>query len=261
MLSLLSIGLFSAGTIYQVLVYIKRIEAKHFYSLLIGTIAVTSQLIVTLNYIFVDNHFSLNFFNSASIITSLIVICLLIFSSKKPLHTLFLVAYPFSALSMAGVLAFQDNTQPFNPENSGIFIHIILSMIAYSVLSIAAVQAILVQLQNNNLKKRNHTILNRNLPPLLTMENLLFEMLWSGTILLACAILAGAVFIDDLFAQHLAHKTILSLLALCVFSLLLAGRKRYGWRGITASKWTLWGTGLLMLGFFGSKLALERLIS
>ena len=93
------------------------------------------------------------------------------------------------------------------------------------------------------------------------MENLLFEMLWSGTILLACAILAGAVFIDDLFAQHLVHKTILSMLALGTFSFLLVGRKRYGWRGITASKRTLWGTALLMLGFFGSKLVLERIIS
>jgi ABC-type uncharacterized transport system permease subunit len=134
-------------------------------------------------------------------------------------------------------------------------------MIAYSVFSIAAVQAILVHLQNNNLKKRNQTVLLRNLPPLLTMENLLFEMIWSGTILLSIAIFAGFVFVDDLFAQHLVHKSTLSILALIVFALLLLGRTRYGWRGKTASKWTLCGFALLMLSFFGSKLVLEWLIN
>jgi len=260
MLSLLSISLFSLGTIYQGLVYLKKIKARHFVSLLVGAGAVTSQLIATVDHVFVDNQFILDFFNSASIITCLIVIYLLIFSSKKPLHAIFLAVYPFAALSMLGILVFHDDSRSFAPENSGIFIHIILSMIAYSVLTIAAIQAILIQLQNNNLKKKNHTILLRNLPPLLTMEKLLFEMLWSGTILLALAILAGMIFIEDIFAQHLAHKTFLSILALGVFTSLLIGRKVHGWRGITASKWTLWGTGFLMLGFFGSKLILEQLI-
>jgi ABC-type uncharacterized transport system permease subunit len=79
--------------------------------------------------------------------------------------------------------------------------------------------------------------------------------------LLALAILAGFIFVDDLFAQHLVHKTVLSILALSIFSGLLAGRKLYGWRGVTASKWTLWGFSLLMLGFFGSKLVIETLIN
>ena len=115
-------------------------------------------------------------------------------------------------------------------------------------------------MQNNNLKKRNHTVLLRNLPPLLTMENLLFEMIWSGTILLGLAIIAGSLFVDNLFAQHLVHKTILSIIAFAIFSTLLAGRHFYGWRGLTASKWTLWGFSFLLIGFFGSKLVLEQIL-
>lgn len=259
-LSLLSISLYSFGTIYQGMVYLKKTPAKQFTSLLIGSSAVSFQLIVTLDQVFEDKIFSLNFFNSASIINCLIVIGLLLFSNKRPLHSIFLVAYPISALSTFGILFFSNNSQSFSPENSGIFIHIILSMIAYSIFTIAAIQAILIQLQDKNLKKRNHTLLLRNLPPLLTMENLLFEMLWSGTIILALAILAGFVFVDNLFAQHLVHKTTLSLLSLAVFTSLLVGRKRYGWRGLKASKWTLWGFLLLMLAFFGSKLVLEWLV-
>jgi len=260
-LSVFSIGLYSFGTFYQVLVYLRKIQAKQFISLLIGASAVSFQLIVTIDYTLQDNQLSLSFFNSASLIACFIVGCLLFFSTKKPLQTIFLAVYPVAALCTLGVLIFNDNAKTFSPTNSGIFVHIILSMIAYSVFSIAAVQAILVYLQNNNLKKRNHTILMRNLPPLLTMENLLFEMLWSGTILLALAITAGLIFVDNLFAQHLVHKSFLSILALIVFSSLLAGRKLHGWRGITASKWTLSGFGLLMLSFFGSKLVLEWLVN
>jgi len=260
-LSLLSISFYIFGTFYQGLVYLKKTSAKQFISLLLGTTAVSFQLIVTLEHIFDGKLFILNFFNSASLINCVIVICLLLFSNKKPLNPLFLVAYPISALSTLAILVFHDDNQTFSPQNSGIFIHIILSIIAYSIFSIAAIQAILIQLQNKNLKKRNATLLVRNLPPLLTMENLLFEMLWSGTILLALAILAGFMFVDNLFAQHLIHKTALSLLSLAIFSSLLIGRKRYGWRGLTASKWTLWGFSFLMLGFFGSKLVLEWIIN
>lgn len=259
-LSFLSIGLYIAGTIYQGLVYLRKIKAKHFVSLLMGATAVSFQLIITLEQTLENQTFNFGFFNSASLMACFIVACLLFAASKKPLHTIFLAAYPIAALTILCLLIFNDNSSAFTPENSGIFIHVILSMVAYSVFTIASVQAILVHIQNNNLKKRNQTILLRNLPPLLTMENLLFEMLWSGTILLALAILAGFIFVEDLLAQHLAHKTILSILALIIFSTLLYGRKTYGWRGITASKWTLWGFGLLMLSFFGSKFVLEKLV-
>ena len=259
-LSILSISLYSFGTLYQFLIYLRKIPAKHFISLLLGSSAVSLQLIVTFTYIFDDNKILFGFFNSASLILCFVVISLLIFSTRKPLQTIFLAIYPISATCVFAAFFFHDTGQPFSPSGSGIFIHIILSIIAYSVFSIAAIQAVLVFIQNNNLRKKNNTILMRNLPPLLTMETLLFEMIWSGTILLTLAILFGFFFVNDLFAQQIAHKSILSLLALAIFTTLLAGRKLYGWRGFTASKWTLWGSFILMLGFLGSKLVLEWFI-
>ena len=259
-LSILSISLYSLGTLYQFLIYLRKVPARHFVSFLLGTAAVTLQLIVTLTYILDGNRMLFGFFNTASLILCFIVVCLLIFSAKRPLQTIFLAVYPISAACIFGAFFFHDTAQSFSPSGSGIFIHIILSIIAYSVFSIAAIQAILLYIQNNNLKRKNNTILMRNLPPLLTMESLLFEMIWSGTILLGLAILFGFIFVSDLFAQQLAHKSILSMLALVIFATLLLGRKLYGWRGLTASKWTLWGSSILMLGFFGSKLALEWFI-
>jgi ABC-type uncharacterized transport system permease subunit len=260
-LSILSISLYSLGTLYQFLIYLRKIPAKHFISLLLGTTAVSLQFIVTLTYILDGNKILFGFFNTASLVLCFIVISLLLFSARKPLQAIFLAIYPISAACIFGALFFHETEQSFSPSGSGIFIHIILSIIAYSVFSIAAIQAILLYIQNNNLKKKNNTILIRNLPPLLTMETLLFEMIWSGTILLTFAIIFGFIFVNDLFAQQLAHKSILSILALAIFATLLIGRKVYGWRGLTASKWTLWGSSVLMIGFFGSKLVLEWFIN
>jgi ABC-type uncharacterized transport system permease subunit len=92
------------------------------------------------------------------------------------------------------------------------------------------------------------------------MEALLFELLWCGEILLTIAIITGFIFLDDLFAQHLVHKTVFTLLAWCIYAILLWGRHAKGWRGNTALRWTLGGFCLLMLAYFGSKFVLEVLL-
>jgi ABC-type uncharacterized transport system permease subunit len=97
----------------------------------------------------------------------------------------------------------------------------------------------------------------RALPPLAVMETLLFQTLGLGFALLSLALFSGLIFIQDMFAQHLAHKTVLSIFAWLVFAVLLWGRWRFGWRGRTAIRWTLGGFALLVLAYFGSKFVLE----
>lgn len=258
-LSLISLGLYTIGTLQQTLIYLRKTRNKPFISLLIGGSAVCFHFFIAQNLIFSDNKLLLSFFNTASLVACVIISGLLIFSARKPLQSIFIFSYPIAAICLAGSLLSNNHTLSYQPENSGIFIHIILSVLAYSVLCIAAIQALLVYFQNNNLKKRNQTILMRNLPPLLTMEKMLFEMLWSGTLLLTAAITTGLIFVEDFFAQHLVHKSVLSLIALIIFATLLAGRQIYGWRGMLASKWTLWGFSFLVVGFFGSKFVMEQI--
>ena len=88
----------------------------------------------------------------------------------------------------------------------------------------------------------------------------MFELLWAGVILLAAAIGLGALYIENMFAQHLVHKTVLSLIALAIFSILLCGRVKWGWRGNRAIRWVLAGFCTLMLAYFGSKLVLEVIL-
>jgi len=93
------------------------------------------------------------------------------------------------------------------------------------------------------------------------MEQLLFQFLLCGEVLLTLALLSGFVFLDNMFAQHLAHKTLLSCLAWIVFGILLWGRHFRGWRGSNAIRWTLAGFLLLMLAYFGSKLVRAFLLA
>ncbi len=82
-------------------------------------------------------------------------------------------------------------------------------------------------------------------------------MIGRGFVLLSIAQATGFMFLEDMFAQHLAHKTLLSVAAWVVFGVLLWGRFRFGWRGRTALRWTLAGFVVLMLAYFGSKFVLE----
>jgi ABC-type uncharacterized transport system permease subunit len=92
------------------------------------------------------------------------------------------------------------------------------------------------------------------------MDALLFEMIWIGMILLTAAFVIGWPYITDIKEQHLLHKTALSIMSWIVYATLLFGRFNFGWRGITASRWTLVGTGFLILAYFGSKFVLELVL-
>jgi len=100
----------------------------------------------------------------------------------------------------------------------------------------------------------------RHLPPLQVMETLLFQLIITGFVLLTLSLLSGAIFVENMFAQHLAHKTLLSSLAWLVFAGLLWGRWQYGWRGRIVLQWTLTGFMVLMLAYLGSKLVLELIL-
>jgi ABC-type uncharacterized transport system permease subunit len=100
----------------------------------------------------------------------------------------------------------------------------------------------------------------RILTPLESIESGCFQSIVAGFALLTLALVTGAFFIENLFAQHLVHKVVLAITAWVVFGVLLLGRWRFGWRGRKALRWTLAGYVLLGLSYFGSKLVLEQLL-
>jgi ABC-type uncharacterized transport system permease subunit len=144
-----------------------------------------------------------------------------------------------------------------SPGPPGMTVHIITSVVAFGVLSIAGVYAVFIYLIDQLLRQHRLNKLVQTLPALDTLEELLFHLIKTGFAVLTISLLTGLVFVNDLFAQHLAHKTLLSIFAWLVFAILIWGRWKKGWRGRMAVRMTLAGIVLLLLSYFGSKLILE----
>ncbi|WP_432697444.1 cytochrome C assembly family protein [Marinobacterium sp. YM272] len=198
-------------------------------------------------------------FRVGSLIAWVVVGILLASSLRQKLDNLFIGAFPMAAIT-AALAAFAPDTGDHRLYSGGLVVHILLSLLAYSIFTLAALHALVLSRQEKLLKQHHTRGLLHSLPPLQIMERLLFEMLWCGFILLSTALITGFLFVEDLFAQHLAHKTILSIVAWLVYAILLAGRALLGWRSQTAVRWTLGGFILLMLAFFGSKIVVEMLL-
>jgi len=179
---------------------------------------------------------------------------------NKPLHSLYLVLFPISILILIAALT-SAGTGPTIIVSIDVQIHILLSVLAYSFLAIAALQALLCGYQNWQLKHKHQNALMRTLPALETMETLLFQIIWLGEIILTLSLLSGFLVYDNLFEQQLIHKVTFSLLAWFVYAALLFGRQYYGWRGQRATNWTWTGFCAILLGFIGSKFVIEYLLN
>lgn len=141
-----------------------------------------------------------------------------------------------------------------------LMLHAWLALLAYATLAISALLAVMLWFQERALRQRQLHDWLRALPPLTQLETLLFRSLGAGFALLTLALVTGVLFVDDLLAQHLWHKTVLSAASWLVFAWLLYGRWRYGWRGPRAVRLTLIAMALLGLAFFGSKYVLELIL-
>ncbi len=202
----------------------------------------------------------LGFYKASSLIFWVINLIVLLSGLKKPLHNLFVFLFPMSTLAVICSMVSESPVIPYSHLGPSIASHILFSFVAYSLLTIATLQALLLAYQNYQLRHKHPTGIVRLLPPLQTMETLMFELLWAGEVLLTLSIITGFLFIQDLFAQHLIHKTVFSLISWLIYAVLLWGRYSRGWRGSVAVRWALGGFIALMLAYFGTKLVLEIIL-
>jgi len=231
---------------------------KYPLSKLLGALAIIAHTFLLQHSLHLEQGINLSIFTTGSLVSWLVALVLTISSLRQRVDNLFIAVFPMAALLIL-CDAFLSNPEP-KPYDSGLISHILLSILAYSIFTLAAFQAVLLHLQNNALKHNIAGPLLNSLPPLQTMERLLFEMLWTGFSLLTASLITGIIFVNDIFSQHLAHKSLFSSVSWVIFAVLLCGRIFWGWRGSKAVHWTIGGFLSLMLGFFGSKLVLEFLL-
>jgi len=169
---------------------------------------------------------------------------------------LVVVVFPLAALSLAGY-ALLPGAGPRAALGWQLELHAALALLAYATLTLAALLAGMLWLQERALRRHRFHRYLRLLPPMAELETLMFQTITVGFALLSAALLSGVLFIDDFLRQRLPHKTVLSVISWLIFGGLLLGRWRYGWRGSKAVHWTLLAMALLMLAFFGSKFVYE----
>ena len=258
--SLLAALLYLGATAYHGVCLARRATPNKPLLLVLGLAALIAQCLGLTPQLLTDAGLVLDFFNAANLIAAAVIALTLLACLRIPVENLLLFLFPLGMLTAAlSVLVPHGTLEPIN-EQPGILAHILLSVLAYGLLTIAVFQALLLLVQDHRLKHKHPAGLIRNFPPLQTMESLLFGFLWGGWVLLSLSLVSGWLFLDNLFTQHLAHKTILSCFAWVVFAVLLWGRHQLGWRGHKAIRWTLAGFCLLMLAYFGSKLVKEFIL-
>jgi len=225
-----------------------------------AVIAVVFHAISLYSIIFTSQGIDIGFFSALTFTAWLMSSLLVIASFSLPIGCLGLLVYPFALITL--LLRSMTEQQQLLTDLlvPGLQSHILFSLIAYSLLSIAVAQAILLYIQDKYLHNKHPSGFINSLPSLETMEILLFRIIGLGVIALSISLLSGFYYLDDMFAQQLVHKTILSLIAWSIFVVLLWGHYKFGWRGKIAIKWSMSGFILLMLAYFGSKFVIELVL-
>jgi len=212
--------------------------------------------------IFAAAELRFGFAQALSIMTWLVVALLWIESLFYNLDGMEPLVLPLAAVAVPLPALFPGlESSALHAQDAGFKVHLALAMIAYGLFTIALLHATLMAVAERQLHRKNTVALN-NLPPLLTMEKLLFRVIGAAFVFLTLTLVTGIAFSEEIFGRALRadHKTVFAILSWLIFGWLLAGRRLYGWRGRTALRWTLSGFVMLLLAYIGSRFVLEVIL-
>src|SRR5713226_7549945 len=228
----------------------------------LGFIAALLHAVILYSSMRVDGGLNLGFTSAVSLVTWVIVVLFLATALSKPIENLGIFIMPTAAATVLSAWAWPSRNIPAPYTSALLFSHIIISILAYSLLSIAVVQSLMLSIQERHLRHKQPGGFMRTLPPMQTMEQLMFQLIALGFFLLTLTLISGIFFSEALFGKPLmfTHHIVLSIFAWLAFAILLVGRWRFGWRGRNAIRWTVSGFTLLALAYFGSKFVLEILL-
>jgi ABC-type uncharacterized transport system permease subunit len=224
-----------------------------------GLAAVALHAAVLATGLWRDGALNLGLTPALSLVAWAVTALFLLAALARPVGLLGIFIFPIAAAALAA--AWLWPLEHLLPVRGSVLrpAHIVISLLAYSLLSIALLQGLILAWQERWLRGRPERGLLDALPPLETMEALMFQTLTAGFVLLTLTLVTGVFFAEQVFGQplKLTHHILLSIVSWVVFAVLLAGHWRFGWRGRPALRWALAGFVLLLLAYFGSKFVLE----
>lgn len=233
---------------------------------LLLTVAVILHAFLLADAVFESGQFRFGFAHALSMMAFLALVFYGAESFIHPLEGMPALVLPPAAVSVALPALFGGALMTGKAQAPAFIAHVLIAMLAYAFMAIAAAHAVLMAVVERRLHSRpgsgRDVAAPSGLPPLLTMERLLFQIMGTGFAFLSLTVLSGIVFSEEIFGRALTldHKTVFGLLAWFIFAVLLFGRLVYGWRGRTALNGTFAGFGALLLAYVGSRFVLEVML-
>ncbi|MFA6013822.1 MAG: cytochrome c biogenesis protein CcsA [Gallionellaceae bacterium] len=212
--------------------------------------------------LFIGDSLNIGLVYAISLILWLTVLVYWVARFFYPLANLLTLILPLAALGVALPALFPTIYKLSEPTSWMFDAHVLVALLAYSLFTIAALHAALMSIVEKRLHHPTFPDVLKNLPPLLTMEKLLFRIVGVGMILLTLTLASGILFSEEIFGQpwQFNHKILFGFISWAVFGILLLGHIFQGWRGRTAIRWTLSGFGLLIIAYLGSKFVMEMIL-
>lgn len=196
--------------------------------------------------------------NTLVLISLLVFLILVIFHIQ--MRFTHIITTTFSIIALLWVLLWPHQPD-YTPINWATIVHVLFSLIAYSILSAASLLAIGLWLQTRQLRKIRFNTVPVSPNSLLINQNKLFRMTTIGWLFLTGSLLSGIIFVNNYIGQQIGHKVLFSIIAWILFGLLIIGRFIRGWPGKTIIRMHLAAMLLLAIGYLGSKVVLEYLIN
>lgn len=209
--------------------------------------------------VWVGGALSMGLVNALSLIFWLTMLVYWLAHFFYPLASLKTLVLPLAAIAAVLPAVFPGHRAAVQATAWAFDAHVLVAMLAYSLFTIAALHAGLMSLVEKSLHRATLPRVLRSLPPLLTMETLLFRIIGVGFVLLSLTLASGVVFSEQIFGRvwQLNHKVLFGFVSWGVFATLLVGHRFYGWRGRTAVRWTMSGFVFLLLAYIGTQFVLE----
>jgi len=142
-------------------------------------------------------------------------------------------------------------------------IHIVVSVMTYAMLTMAAVASLATFLQERALKHKSPSRLTRHLPSVADAERLAGHLLMAGEAILGLGLATGMAlqYFESGSFLVFSHKVLLSLLAFGLIGLLLIGHRICGVRGRLAARVVMLSYLLLTLAYPGVKFVTQVLLN
>jgi ABC-type uncharacterized transport system permease subunit len=172
-LGVTSVFLYVAGFFYLLAKLLKQPFAGTLVLQTITGAAIMLHASVAVQLLISPQGLDLSLFNIFVLIAFIINLIVFISGQRKHLYSMCLVLFPLSALSLVAAMTI-PGTKPVALISANIQIHVLSSILAYSLLAIAALHALLTGYQNWHLKHKRQNWLMRTFPPMQTMETFLF---------------------------------------------------------------------------------------